>query len=97
TYEVKVAGLPSKEKLEKLETGVKLEWGTTLPAKVKVLKQTDNNTWLQINLIEGKNRQIRKMVEKLGYSVIKLRRVAIGPFKLGSLKPGEYRKVPLKR
>lgn len=93
TYEVKIAGIPTPEILEKLEKGVRLEWGTTQPAKVKILKKTAKNCWLQITLTEGKNRQVRNMLEKLGFFVIRLRRTAIGPFKLGTLKPGQFQPI----
>lgn len=93
TYEVKISGIPTPEILEKLEKGVRLEWGTTQPTKVKILKKTDKNCWLQISLTEGKNRQVRKMIEKFNFFVIRLRRTAMGPFKLGALKPGHYTKI----
>jgi len=93
TYEVKISGIPTPEILEKLEKGVRLDWGTTQPTKVKILKKTDKNCWLQISLTEGKNRQVRKMIEKFNFFVIRLRRTAMGPFKLGALKPGHYAKI----
>ncbi|MBI5299836.1 MAG: rRNA pseudouridine synthase [Deltaproteobacteria bacterium] len=93
TYEVKISGIPTPEILEKLEKGVRLDWGTTQPTKVKILKKTDKNCWLQISLTEGKNRQVRKMIEKFNFFVIRLRRTAIGLFKLGALKPGHYAKI----
>lgn len=96
TYEVKVSSIPSPQVIEKLEKGIKLEWGITQPAKVKILKKTDKNCWLQISLTEGKNRQVRKMIEKFDVFVIRLRRTAIGPFKLGALKPGHYTKITYK-
>ena len=93
TYEVKVAGIPTEEKIAQLEKGIQLDWGTTQPTKVKIFKKTEGNCWLLISLTEGKNRQVREMVEKIGHRVIKLRRIAIGPFKLGDLKPGQSKKI----
>ncbi len=94
TYQAKVAGLPAVSQIEKLERGVKLEWGVTQPATIEVYKKTENNCWMRITLTEGKNRQVRQMLEKIGLHVIKLRRIAIGSFQLGALKPGEYKRVP---
>lgn len=97
TYQVKVAGIPTEAQIQKLEKGVNLEWGTTQPAKIELTKKTENNCWMMISLTEGKNRQVRQMVEKIGLHVIKLRRVSIGPFKLGTLKPGQYKKIPYRK
>lgn len=93
TYEVKIQGLPSLPDIEKLKKGVRLEWGITQPAGVRVLKKTDKNCWLKITLTEGKNRQIRQMMEEIGFNVMRLRRTAIGRYQLGALKPGEFIRV----
>lgn len=99
TYEVKVAGIPSKEKLEQLQKGIALDWGTTEPAAIVPFKQTEKNCWLRVTLTEGKNRQIRKMIEAVGHQVLRLRRTAIGSYTLGRLKPGAIQRVspPLKK
>lgn len=93
TYEVKIQGLPTTEELEKLRRGVALDWGTTRPAAVKIFKKTDKNCWLKITLTEGKNRQIREMIEEIGHRVMRLRRTAIGAYHLEELKPGEFIRV----
>lgn len=93
TYEVKIAGLPTEAALAKLERGIVLEEGMTRPARIQIFKQTDKNCWLRLTITEGKNRQIRRMLEKVGYDVMRLRRVAIGKFTLGALKPGEWKKI----
>ncbi|MDP2599433.1 MAG: pseudouridine synthase [Deltaproteobacteria bacterium] len=93
TYQVKVMGIPTEAQIKKLEAGIKLDWGTTAPAAIEITKKTEKNCWMKITLTEGKNRQVREMVEKIGLHVIKLRRIAIGLFRLGDLKPGQYKKV----
>lgn len=94
TYEVRVQGLLTEEHVKKLEQGIEIDTGKTMPTTVKLFKQTDKNCWIQITLHEGKNRQIRKMIETLGFSVLKLRRTAIGPLKLNQLRPGTWREIP---
>ena len=79
-YEVKVKGLPTAVAINKLRRGVVLEDGfKTAPADIKELKPTDKNGWYEVTLHEGHNQQIRKMFDTIGHSVVKLKRVAIGP------------------
>jgi 23S rRNA pseudouridine2605 synthase len=91
TYLVKIKGIPKEEKLQKLRQGVCLEEGLTAPAKVVKIRESDKNCWLQITIHEGKKRQVRRMLEKIGHPVLRLKRIAIGNLKLGSLKPGQFR------
>ncbi len=91
TYLVKVKGLLNEEEIEKLESGVKLRDGITLPAKVKKIKRTENNSWLEMTVYEGKKRQIRRMFEKTGHQVLKLRRIRINSLELDKLEPGTFR------
>ncbi len=91
TYWVKVKGKPEKEEIQKLSRGVRLEDGITAPCAIAPLRETEGNTWMEMVLREGKNRQVKRMWEKLGYPVLKLKRVGFGGLKLGSLQPGEYR------
>ena len=63
----------------------------TYPAEVEVVKQNAKHTWLKITIHEGRNRQIRKMCEAVGYPVVQLKRLSVGSIQLGSLKVGEYR------
>jgi 23S rRNA pseudouridine2605 synthase len=63
----------------------------TLPANVKVVKENKKTCWVEIEIIEGKNRQVRRMFEKLGYEVENLVRIKIGNFEDKNLKPGEWR------
>jgi 23S rRNA pseudouridine2605 synthase len=91
TYLVKIKGIPTAEKLQTLRKGVRLEDGLTAPAKVVKIRESDKNCWLQITIHEGKKRQVRRMLEKIGHPVLRLKRIAIGNLKLGSLKPGQFR------
>lgn len=91
TYLVTVEGRISPEKIFKLRHGVELEDGVTLPTQTSVISQKNGRTNLKIQLREGRNRQIRRMVAKLNLRIISLHRIAIGPIKLGELKAKEYR------
>ncbi len=91
TYLVKIQGNPTPAHLRKLVTGVSTPLGKmrALHAE-KVLKTRQSNQWIKVIISEGKNRQIRHMFDKLGYRIVKLRRVSIGRLKLNKLKKGTY-------
>jgi 23S rRNA pseudouridine2605 synthase len=91
TYRVKVRGTPTAAALERLARGVRLEEGTTAPAEVRVIRSSDAKTWLEITLSEGRQHEVRRMCEHVGYPVEKLTRVRLGPLNLGSLQPGRHR------
>ncbi len=91
TYLVKVKGILEEDKIEKLKTGVKLVERMTAPVKVKRIRETENNSWLEIKIYEGKKRQIRRMLEKTGHDVLKLKRIRIDGLELGKLEPGTFR------
>ncbi len=91
TYFVKVKGVIENEKIEKLRAGIKLADGITAPAKAKRIRKTENNSWLDITIHEGKKRQIRRMLEKLGHPVLKLKRIRIDGLEMGKLESGAYR------
>ncbi|MGB9072160.1 MAG: pseudouridine synthase [Terriglobales bacterium] len=98
TYVVKVAGQPDESKLEKLRRGVSIaEKGgrrfRTAPAKIRLIREGDN-PWLEVTIVEGRNRQIRKMFEEIGHHVEKIRRVKYGPLSL-DVPPGEFRSLSL--
>jgi 23S rRNA pseudouridine2605 synthase len=98
TYVVKVAGQPDETKLEKLRRGVSIaEKGgrrvRTAPAKIRLIKEGDN-PWLEVTIIEGRNRQVRKMFEEVGHHVEKIRRVQYGPLAL-DVPPGDWRNLTL--
>lgn len=95
TYLVKVQGIPDQEKLLTLARGVKLTMGEKnmklLSCKIYKLETNNGNTYLKIKIREGKKRQIRKMMEYIGHKVLELKRIQIGPLKLGRLKRGEFK------
>ena len=93
TYAVDVSGSLSKYDIEQMQYGMTIDGYQTSPAKVHAEKTGANTQTLQITIKEGRNRQIRKMIENAGAVVEKLERVAIGSVKLNDLKPGEYRKL----
>lgn len=92
-YYVKIFGEMKKEEIEELKKGVVLDDGKTLPAKVSQIKYDKNKTSMYISIREGRNRQIRRMIEKFGYKVILLRREKIGELSLGDLAEGKYREL----
>ncbi len=93
TYVVKTRGIPTEKDLEKLRKGVKIDEYVTSPAKVELLlKDNENNvSRLRIEIHEGRNRQVRKMVEAVGLSTIALKRESIGSLSLEGLNKGEWR------
>lgn len=91
TYHVKVKGQAALEKVNKLVQGVKLEDGIAKAVNARIIKETDNSTWLEIILKEGRNREVRRMCSAIGFPVLKLRRTAVGSIMLGKLKPGKWR------
>ena len=91
-YEAKVSGVVSAKTVDKLSRGVFLEDGQA-KAKVEVISTAEDSSWLSIQVSEGRNRLIRRMMDKVHHPVNKLQRVIHGPFKLGRLKPGQMRKL----
>jgi 23S rRNA pseudouridine2605 synthase len=98
TYVVKVSGTPPEEAIEKLRRGLSIATDDgkrvrTSPAKIRVVKEA-NNPWYEVTLIEGRNRQIRRMFEEVGHHVEKIKRVKYGPLSL-DVPPGEFRRLTL--
>jgi len=93
TYLIQVAGRPSREDQEQLLKGVYLAEGHVRARRVKRLRTQGDSTWLQVVLSEGKNREIRRMLARLGHKVMVLRRVAIGPIRLDHLRRGKARRL----
>jgi 23S rRNA pseudouridine2605 synthase len=93
TYLVQVAGHPSADDLQRLLKGVWLSEGHVKARQAQRVKNQGESAWLRIVLNEGKNREIRRMLAKLGHKVLRLKRVAIGGVQLGNLKPGKARRL----
>jgi pseudouridine synthase len=93
TYEVKIKGEPDKNALESLRSGVRISGRKTAPARVQVMPGKGSHTWLRISIAEGRNRQVRRMCERVGHPALKLKRTAVGPLKLGTLPVGRYRRL----
>ncbi len=92
-YRVRVNGRPKDEDFAPLRKGLVIEGERFLPMDVSLDRQQGANAWLTIGLREGKNREIRRAMEDIGYAVNRLLRVSYGPFQLGSLKPGEVEEI----
>ena len=95
TYLVKASTLLTDEQLQQLREGIELADGPTRPAEVRRVRDSAKYTHFEITLTEGRNRQVRRMVEALGAKVLKLVRVKIGPIAIGTLPIGKWR--PLTR
>ncbi|OLQ95195.1 23S rRNA pseudouridylate synthase [Vibrio ponticus] len=109
TYWVQVDGAPTEADLDKLRKGVELKDGMTLPAKVEVMAEPQvwernppvrfraniPTTWLAITIIEGRNRQVRRMTANIGFPTLRLIRYSMGDVVLGDLQPGEWKEITL--
>jgi 23S rRNA pseudouridine2605 synthase len=91
TYQVKASTLLTDEQIEQLRNGVQLNDGPTRPAEVKRLRDSGKYTHLEMTISEGRNRQVRRMIEAVGGKVLKLVRTAIGPIRIGELPIGKWR------
>ncbi|MBL9124890.1 MAG: rRNA pseudouridine synthase, partial [Planctomycetaceae bacterium] len=93
TYQVLVAGTPAPEALERLLGGVHLAEGLARVDRIEIKAQHAKSTQLEMVLSEGRNREIRRLLARVGHKVLRLRRVAVGGLKLKDLKPGECRRL----
>jgi 23S rRNA pseudouridine2457 synthase len=110
-YWVQVEGVPTEEAFLRLKEGVRLRDGMTRPARVALVDPPDlwprippirerrsiPTTWLALTLVEGRNRQVRRMTAAVGCPTLRLIRQAVGPWELGSLQPGEWREMRVPR
>ena len=109
TYLVQVEGVPDEDALGKLRSGVPLKDGMTKRAQVEVIgddaglwprvppiryRKNIPATWLRLTIIEGRNRQVRRMTAAVGHPTLRLVRVKVGPWELGGLRPGEWKEAP---
>jgi len=93
TYQVKTANKLGEAQIEQLRRGVELADGPTRPAAVTILRETPKHSHLELVLTEGRNRQVRRMMEAVGSKVLKLVRTAIGPIRIGGLPIGKWREL----
>jgi 23S rRNA pseudouridine2457 synthase len=108
TYRVQVEGVPSEEALAQLSAGVELKDGLTLPAAARHItapaglwprdppirfRKRVADSWIELVLREGRNRQVRRMTAAVGHPTLRLIRWSIGEWSLEGLRPGEYREV----
>ena len=107
TYLAQVEGIPSEEALQKLRTGLTLKDGPTRPAKARLIPEPDlwprdppirvrksiPDSWLEITLTEGRNRQVRRMTAAVGHPTLRLVRRKVGDWTLDGIAPGEWREA----
>jgi 23S rRNA pseudouridine2605 synthase len=91
TYLAKIKGMLDDKTAHELEKGVFLEDGKTAPSKVKKVRKEETNSWVEITIREGRKRQVRRMFDRVGRSVIRLKRIRTGNLSLGDLPEGQYR------
>lgn len=95
-YRVRVHGRVDPDRLSALAAGVSVDGADYGPIQAKLERQTGANAWVSVALKEGKNREVRRVMEHMGLTVNRLIRVSYGPFQLGSLPPGAIDEVPSK-
>lgn len=93
TYRAEIAGVPTEADLARLRTGVWLSEGKTAPAQVRIVHRQRDHAILEITLREGRNREIRRMLAKLGHNVRRLVRIGVGKLSIHKLGVGAYRKL----
>lgn len=108
TYWVQVEGVPQEDALQSLRRGVRLKEGVTQPAKARLIEEPMGlwprnppirvrksvpDSWIEMVIREGKNRQIRRMTAAVGHPCLRLIRAQIGDWRLGDLMPGDYKKL----
>jgi 23S rRNA pseudouridine2457 synthase len=106
SYWAQVEGIPDEAALQRLRDGVELSDGLTAPAKARTLPEPDTlwdrdppirfrksvpDSWIELTISEGRNRQVRRMTAAVGHPTLRLIRARIGEWELGELQPGEWR------
>ncbi len=108
-YWVEVEQIPDRQALEALQRGLQLKDGPTLPAQARLIDAPEiwprdppvrfraniPTQWIEIEIREGRNRQVRRMTAAVGHPTLRLVRVAVGQWSLGDLQPGEWRQVEI--
>lgn len=108
TYWVQVEGDINDNAIDSLRKGVELKDGRTAPAKATIIddpevwprnppireRKSIPTSWIELSITEGRNRQVRRMTAAVGYPTLRLIRVAIGPWNLGNLQPGQHQLIP---
>ncbi len=95
TYQAQVVGVPETDVLDRLRQGIHLAEGFAHAKRVTIKSQHKHSALLEIVLDEGRNREVRRLLARVGHKVLRLKRTALGPLRLGDLGPGEFR--PLRR
>lgn len=93
TYLAEVSGTVGQKALRQLARGVELDDGPTQPAGVELVERVPGGSLVQVTITEGRNRQVRRMMEAVGHPVRRLVRLSVGPVALGRLKPGTFRRL----
>jgi len=92
TYLAKVKGKIADDEIATLQSGgIHLPGGVTAPCRVRRVREAEENSWIEVTLHEGKKRQVRMMLDRVGRPVLKLKRIAYGGVNLGDLEPGRFR------
>ena len=97
TYEVKVYGNINSSDIEKIEAGITIKGIKHQVKQITLIKKLKTNNWLRIKLVEGKNREIRKIFESLGFVVNRIIRTHYGSYSLNKMKRGEFKKMIIKK
>ena len=97
TYEVKVYGNINSSDIEKIEAGITINGIKHQVKQITLIKKLKTNNWLRIKLVEGKNREIRKIFESLGFVVNRIIRTHYGSYSLNKMKKGEFKKMIIKK
>lgn len=90
-YQVKIKGILDDRAIQAFKHGIRIDDYVTSPANVRTIEHTEKDSIIEVTIHEGKNRQVRRMCEEVGYTVLKLKRIAIGPLKLDGIEEGSWR------